>query len=97
MCIRHCLNQTSLWKFQYKRFPHATDIHFINRTIGLPGILSVFLSYTVCPRKSGYEHMCQYLTTHFMYIDIINIYYSHILYKVVATNPSSIDCIFVKI
>ena len=49
-------------------------------------------TYTVCNRKSGYERMCQYLTTYmyFMYIDYD---YSHILYNVVARNPNSIDYI----
>ena len=30
--------------------------------------------YTVCPRKSGYECMCRYLTKYFLYIDMIIIY-----------------------
>ncbi len=52
---------------------------------------------TVCPRKSGYERMCQYLTKCLLYINMIIMYYSHILIKSVATNHSSIGCIFCKI
>ena len=55
--------------------------------------------YTLCPRKSGYERICQYLTKYSLYIYMIIIYYtySQILNKEVATYPSSIGCIFFKI
>ena len=50
-----------------------------------------------CPRKNGYERMCPYLKTYFMYVLVTMISYSHVLFKVVATNPRSIDQILFKI
>ena len=35
--------------------------------------------------------MCPYLKTYFMHVVVTVISYSHILFKVVATNPSSMD------
>ncbi len=55
------------------------------------------LGYTGCPRKSGYERMCPYLKTYFMYVLETMISYSHVFFKVVTTNPRSIDKILFKI
>ena len=52
------------------------------------------LTHTVCPRKSGYERMCQYLTKYFLYIHMIIMYYRYILYKDVATNPAQLVIYF---
>ena len=63
----------------------------VDRSQGFFVVLSLNILYTGCPRKSGYGRMYPYLKIYFMYILVNMISYSHVFFKVVATNPRPID------